>query len=81
MSLYVRRIIQQYLTIEIMNLLNIYRVSDNYCPIRCINSNELIGEELWDTLYHILGLLLEFTNNKLSRGVTWERCVTFLAVD
>ena len=30
---------------------SIYRVSYNYCPIRCSNSNTLIGQELWDTLY------------------------------
>ena len=29
----------------------IYRVSNNYCPIRFRNTNELIGQELWDTLY------------------------------
>ena len=23
----------------------------NYCPIHCSNGNELIGQELWDTLY------------------------------
>ena len=28
-----------------------YRVSNNYCPIHCSNSNELNGQELWDTLY------------------------------
>ena len=26
-------------------------MSNNYCPIHCSNSNELNGQELWDTLY------------------------------
>ena len=26
-------------------------VSQNHCPIHCSNSNELIGQELWNTLY------------------------------
>ena len=39
-----------------------YMVSHNYCPIRRSNSNELIGQELWETLYvctyiHTSGIL------------------------
>ena len=41
---------QWILTMRNMILMS-YRVSHNYCPVRCSNSNELIGQQLWDTLY------------------------------
>ena len=52
-----------------------YRVSHNHCPIRCCNSNELIREELWDTLQlckHPVHLTGYFHDNKRGRRKGWQ---------
>ena len=52
-----------------------YRVSHNHCPIRCCNSNELIRQELQDTLQlclHPVHLTGYFHDNKRGRRKGWQ---------